>query len=78
MTTSNKLKAETPASSSYRLSVWSLIWPRFDAYKRAAAMDSPPEHLIIDEVRCPWSEIRERCRLAAEAYEELLREFQKI
>jgi hypothetical protein len=47
-----------------------LVWHPFDAYRRSAGMDKPPKDLFIDDRA--WSKLREKFRLTADAYEELL------
>lgn len=67
-----EVQAKYQGSPSYRFSVRLLVWPRYDAYQRASQMESPPEHLFIDEHVASWATLREKFRRAADAYEEML------
>lgn len=49
-----------------------MVWRAFDAYRQAAILEQPPEHLRIDPLVASWPQIRAKCKLAAEAYAELM------
>ncbi len=64
-------KRDAPTRPSDVYSAWWLLRPYYEAYQRYAQMDAPPEDIFLDS-RVSWRSLREKFRLAAEAYKELM------
>lgn len=61
----------TKDRDSYYFTVANMVRNEAQNYTFLAAQETPPAHVLLDDRVCPWSKLRQKAKLAAEAFSEM-------